>query len=308
MFILRAALIITAGKTSSKTTFTPLQPVGSITAIERIIHTFQLAGIERIVVVGGSDLKEIEKQVAKMGVVCFSHEQPETAQMLDFIQLGLAYLENKCESVFISPVNIPLFTSQTIALLSNENSPVVIPSFEKKAGHPIVVRKSVFSKLLSYKGPHGLKGAIDSLTGPPTYISTLDRGILINIQKEKEYSNFIKQHSLQKIHPKIQLYLAKEQNFFGPGPALLLQLVEETQSLSKACKQMGISYSKGFKIIETIETQLGVPVIKSSRGGNKRGQSYVTNDGKKLLYRYNQFLKEADERIKDLFKKHFKDL
>ena len=46
------------------------------------------------------------------------------------------------------------------------------------------------------------------------------------------------------IRPSIRLTLEKEERFFGPGVADLLELVEEKGSIQGACSEMGMSYSK----------------------------------------------------------------
>ena len=62
-----AALIIAAGKTDRKDRFSPEKQIGRITAIERVVLLFKLAGIQRIVVVG--DEEELPQLVSSMNLV-----------------------------------------------------------------------------------------------------------------------------------------------------------------------------------------------------------------------------------------------
>ena len=54
-------------------------------------------------------------------------------------------------------------------------------------------------------------------------------------------------------HPKIQVSIAGDEMFFGPGPYRLLKITDETGSVREACNEMGLSYSKAWKILNRME-------------------------------------------------------
>ncbi|MCL2215755.1 MAG: LysR family transcriptional regulator [Defluviitaleaceae bacterium] len=105
--------------------------------------------------------------------------------------------------------------------------------------------------------------------------------------------------------PSIRIRLVKEKPFYGPGPHLLLQLTHETGSLREACRNMGISYSKGRTIIARLEQQLGFPVIVSQQGGKTGGNSVVTPEGKELMQNYAGFMEEIKKRVDEVFTRYF---
>ena len=100
-------------------------------------------------------------------------------------------------------------------------------------------------------------------------------------------------------------HLSKDRGFYGPGTHRLLQLTEETGSLLEACRRMGLSYSKGRKIILLTEQQIGFPVIERQQGGRSGGHSSLTEEGQKLMRCYHNFCMEAEEYLNELFQKHF---
>ncbi len=300
-----AALIIAAGASSSPLPFQPEKQVGGITAVERLALIFQLAGIERIVVVCGEDCHNVEKLVARMGVVCLRRELSPVAEMLDSVKTGLRYLQGKCRNVLVTPVDVPLFSVETVELLAGSGEKLAVPSHNKKAGHPLLLSAKLFSMVLDYNGGGGLAGAIKSGGLAPHYVEVLDEGVLLDVQKRSDYVQLVKRHSLQKMRPVLKLSIAREQTFFGPGPYQLLSLIDETESLRTACTQMGISYSKGWKMIEHMENHLGRPVISRKRGGHERGRSDITPEGRQLLEAYSAYSKECGKLVQDLFDKHF---
>ncbi len=71
---------------------------------------------------------------------------------------------------------------------------------------------------------------------------------------------------------------------FGRGIARLCELVEKTGSLNKACKEMGMAYSKAWRIIRNSEESLGVSLLE--RYGAKG--SVLTQEAKKLVRVYRR--------------------
>ncbi len=75
---------------------------------------------------------------------------------------------------------------------------------------------------------------------------------------------------------------------FGPGPAELLELIEETGSISKAAKAMGMSYKKAWDIIERMNSRGQSPYVIRCKGGTEGGGTVLTPRGKKVLEAFNK--------------------
>lgn len=299
-----AALIIAAGKTASGDTFDPVKQVGSISVAERLILLFKTAGIGRIVLVEAEGQK-IERCTGRLGVVCLQIKNGDTAEMLDAVKAGLRYLQGKCGRVLITPVDVPLFSTQTVKALASNGDPVAIPSCGKQGGHPVAISGELFGALLGYTGPGGLAGALKGTDIPPVYLDVPDEGVLLDVEKQDSYECLIQASSLNKLRFEQKLYISKEKPFFGPGPYFILRLVRETGSLRLACTQMGISYSKGWKIVENIEEALGISVMERRRGGNERGRSTLTAAGEQWMAAYAAFLEDCEEAARQSFARRF---
>jgi molybdate transport system regulatory protein len=95
---------------------------------------------------------------------------------------------------------------------------------------------------------------------------------------------------------------------FGDGPYELLKRVEKTNSLNEAAHQMGMSYSKAWKLVQSMDKRLGFPLLDKKVGGLSGGGSRVTPKGKDLMERYERFEKETREAIEKVYEKHFGNL
>lgn len=301
-----SALIIASGATKNSKGFKPMTLLGTITAIERIILTFRQAGIEEIVLVIGSKDTQMEKKLSHFNVIILRNEN-ESAQMLDSVKIGIKYLFNACDNLFIVPADIPLFKAETIEKMIKADGEIVNPSYNGISGHPVCIKKDVIPMILRYSGQDGLRGALNSCSVNRAFVQVQDEGVKVDIEYNSDYERLIGTHSLQKMRVDSKFSIAKEDAFFGADMCQLMTLIQKTESVRLACDQMGISYSKGWKMIDTMETQLGYKAIERKQGGKKGGKSILTKEGTIFFEKYISFEKKAKEAVENIFKEIFKD-
>lgn len=83
----------------------------------------------------------------------------------------------------------------------------------------------------------------------------------------------------------------------GEGGARLLELIDETGSLSEAARRMGVSYTFAWNYIHRREKLLGVKLIESSRGGLHGGETVLTEEARLLLKLYRELNEAVGETI-----------
>ncbi|MFI3227026.1 MAG: LysR family transcriptional regulator [Clostridia bacterium] len=103
----------------------------------------------------------------------------------------------------------------------------------------------------------------------------------------------------------LHVKLKKSDIFFGNGICELLELIDEHHSINVACENMGMAYSKAWRIIKKAESELGYPVITRKIGGNHGGGSVLTLEGKILLQKYKDFRAEVFQNTEEIFRKYF---
>ena len=306
---MNAAIVIVSGKTSWSEGFVPYLTAGNISAVQRIIIVLKQAGIDRVVLVTSEDARELERHVAHMGAVCLENVNRE-AEMLDNIKAGLEYLKKYYDSVIITPVDVPFFSVNTVNALLDLKTNIAIPVYNGIKGHPIVLKSPVFNIVLDYSGGGGLDSILGEISEEISYIEVADPGVMYDVENEdilNDLERLAESHELMKLRPEVRISLAREQTFFGPGTQMLLGLVYETGSLRMACARMGISYSKGWKMIQFIEEQLGYQVVSSQKGGSGGGKSQLTDEGKMLVDKYRILVKRCETAADEIFNELFKD-
>ena len=92
---------------------------------------------------------------------------------------------------------------------------------------------------------------------------------------------------------------------FGKGPRELLMKIETTGSINKAAVDMGMSYSKALKLINTIEKEMEIIALERQVGGSSGGGSFLTDDAKNLIAKFDQYEKEVGDAIEGIYNRIF---
>ncbi|MDO4173631.1 MAG: LysR family transcriptional regulator [Eubacteriales bacterium] len=103
----------------------------------------------------------------------------------------------------------------------------------------------------------------------------------------------------------LRLRLFRGRKSFGPGVAELLHGVEARGSIRAACRDMGMAYSKAWKILKHSEEDLGFALLQREAGGSGGGKAALTPEGRAFLRRYDCFVRrvraEADAAYAEYF-------
>jgi len=195
MSLRTGAVIVAAGLSLRMGTFKPLLKFGSVTIAQQIIITLHQAGASPVVVVAGYNADMFEKHVSHMGAVCLRNEHYADSQMLDSAKIGLAFIQRHCDRVLFTPVDIPLFTNNTIKMLLAEDGPVALPVYEGIEGHPLLISSVLIPSILDYSGDNGLEGAIKSCGKEKRLVPVKDDGVLFDVDTPEDYQELMHRHT-----------------------------------------------------------------------------------------------------------------
>lgn len=300
-----SALIVAAGMSSRMGDFKPMLNIGAISIAQRIVATLRQAGVNKIVMVTGYNAAALEKHLANNGIIFLRNENYETTQMFDSAKIGLDYLKDKCDRILFTPVDIPLFTAATVSSIIASEAELACPVCDGETGHPIMVATNLVDTILQDSGENGMKGALSRCGAEMQLIPVEDKGILHDADTPEDYESLLKYHNKQFVRQIVTVSLAREKVFFDNKTAMLLRLVDETGSVRAACARMQISYSNGWNIIRTLESQVSYPLIECIQGGAKGGQSMLTEKGKMLVDIFERFETELNGEVSKLYDKYF---
>lgn len=110
---------------------------------------------------------------------------------------------------------------------------------------------------------------------------------------------------MSKLRPKVTLQIFTNDKCFGPGVCRLLELVVETNSLRQAAQQMGMAYSKAWRIVKHAEEGFGFKLLDSKVGGKEGGGASLTDKAIKLVSDYRQYEADINKVSSECYKKYF---
>jgi len=102
-----------------------------------------------------------------------------------------------------------------------------------------------------------------------------------------------------------KIWLDNNGKAFGIGPSDILKRVDRHQSLSKAAREINMSYSQAWTLMNALEKRLGFKLLEREVGGVSGGGSRLTDRARELVRQYDDFIKEADCELNILFQKYF---
>ena len=90
----------------------------------------------------------------------------------------------------------------------------------------------------------------------------------------------------------------------GPGKVELLELVQQTGSITEASKKMGMSYMRAWTLIRTMNNCFKQPLVIAVRGGSKGGGgAKLTETGSEALALYHQMSEQCFEVAQPVWKR-----
>lgn len=93
----------------------------------------------------------------------------------------------------------------------------------------------------------------------------------------------------------------------GEGRVSLLKAIEETGSLSKAAKSLGMSYKKAWSLVDAVNSRSEEAVVTSNVGGKRGGGTQLTAYGKSLIKAFDTINENCWKFLdKEISKTHLK--
>lgn len=189
-----------AGYSSRMGDFKPLMTLGEKSALEHLVGTFLAGGLDResIFVVTGHQRQLLRPFIQAMGIrEIFNPDFQEG--MFSSIRAGLGEIQPLAEregwsGILMTQVDCPLPDPLTIRALLREaeksgerTSPILVPAYRGKKGHPVFIPKECFQDILSHQGNMGLKSFFFENRENQRILETVDEGVVLDMDTQQDY-------------------------------------------------------------------------------------------------------------------------
>jgi molybdenum cofactor cytidylyltransferase len=187
-----AGLILAAGESSRMGTDKATLTYRGRTFLEGIVQTLEEAEIERIVVVLGHHAEEIQRKV-KIGSAQVVLNPDYRSGQTSSLQAGLrALMADDPEAIVFCLVDHPAVSPETVSRLvatfRDCGAPVVIPTYQGRRGHPVLIGRQVFAELLELACDAGADSVVRRYRPATQFVEVEDEGVVVDVDDRESYA------------------------------------------------------------------------------------------------------------------------
>ena len=159
------ALLLAAGQSRRMGAFKPLLRFGPATVIQSCLDNLKAGGVDDVTVVAGYRADDLKAALAALDYVHFVINPDPSSEMGASIERGVASLSTNTQAVLIALTDQPAIPGAVIRQIVDAwraGAKLVIPEFNGRGGHPVLVSLDYREELLRLDPEQGLKGFFDA--------------------------------------------------------------------------------------------------------------------------------------------------
>lgn len=194
------AVILSAGRSTRMGRPKALLPIDeSSTFLTRIIHTFQAAGVEDVVVVLGHEADAIQAHVVAAGLTPrFVINREYDRGQLSSVLAGVRAIDRPgVLAMLLTLVDVPFVSASTVRSVVERyrttHAPIVRPVRGALHGHPVLIDRSLFDRLRAADPQEGAKPIVRANVSEAGNVPIDDEGAYLDVDTPDSYARAVEQ-------------------------------------------------------------------------------------------------------------------
>lgn len=173
-----------------------LLPFKGLTMLENVIRNVAGSIVDNSLIVLGAERDALTELVSKSSVkYCFNDSYKDG--MLSSVQCGFRNLPSDFEAALVFQGDQPIISSKVINMVidgyRSSGKWIVIPVYEKRRGHPILINRKYLKEIETLDKQEGLRSLSRKFSEDVLEVKTDDHGILRDFDTYDEYKNELNQ-------------------------------------------------------------------------------------------------------------------
>lgn len=197
-----AGIVPAAGLSTRMGSSKPLLDAGGVAFVQRVVDALSGGGCDPVIVVvrhpDGPEAEMARGAGARVVVNPDPSDGPISSLRAALLHLdsseggeGAETDVRKPTGCAFCPVDHPRIDRHTVARLLDvfreSGAPVVVPVYESRRGHPVLLRRTLFAELLEEELPEGARTVVRRHADDVLEVEVEDSGILVDIDTRREY-------------------------------------------------------------------------------------------------------------------------
>jgi molybdenum cofactor cytidylyltransferase len=184
------AIVLAAGSSRRMGSQKLLLPLGKGTMIERVVDQVLDSAVDQVVVVLGADHQKVRQALADRPVK-FCHNKEHKKGMFSSVICGLKALPENAGTALIylgdQPGIPPAVTNAVIDAYNEELYGIVIPVYQDRRGHPLLVDLKYRREIENLDLEQGLRALRHHFPQDVLEVEVDEPGILVDIDTQEDY-------------------------------------------------------------------------------------------------------------------------
>ena len=187
-------MVLAAGESTRMKVQKLLLPFQSKTIIEKVIENILQSGVDNTLIVVGSNKDEILDVIGLLPVShCYNDKYKQG--MLSSVKCGFRSLPGTFEAALVFLGDQPMIPAEAVNIVilayRQSNKGIVIPVYQKKRGHPLLIDMKYREEIEKLEEQEGLRGLACKFPEDVLEVEVNLPGILRDIDTREEYLNAI---------------------------------------------------------------------------------------------------------------------
>lgn len=185
-----SAVLLAAGESRRMGEFKQLLTLDGKTFIERCVDTLLATRVGEVVVVTGHRRQDVRRAVGNRPVR-FAHNADYREGMSSSLKRGVRSLSKAARACLIALVDQPQISVDVFNLVIREyetHQPlIVIPTFEGRNGHPVILDLKLKSEILSMDPAQGLRQVVHAHANEIRRVEVAQESVLMDFDFPEDY-------------------------------------------------------------------------------------------------------------------------
>ena len=190
-----SAVLLAAGESRRMGEFKQLLPFGDKTFVECCVDNLLASRVDEVVVVTGHREADIRGAVGNRNVL-FAHNTDYRDGMSSSIKRGVEAVSKESRAYLIALVDQPQIgadiINRVIGTYEKAAALIVIPTYEGRNGHPIILDAKLRDEILAIDPAKGLRQVVRSHSSEAVRVEVSTDAVLIDFDYPEDYKRILK--------------------------------------------------------------------------------------------------------------------
>jgi molybdenum cofactor cytidylyltransferase len=160
-----SAVVLAAGLSTRMGRLKQLLPYGEHTVIEQVVSVLLASPVDEVLVVTGHERGAMETALAQWPVRTVFNPDYAQGEMLSSVQAGLQAVAAGSQAALLAVGDMPAIQEDVVTRLiqahrTGGDDHVYIPSYQMRAGHPVLVPRPYWKAILSLPRGENLRSVL----------------------------------------------------------------------------------------------------------------------------------------------------